>query len=157
MRSGNASTTRLYPYATATPSPMSVNMFQRRLGSDASARAKKTCPPQSTTTLAKIASTQETHGPATSAIASATTGAANARLTQNLRVMSASSGFASDAADSARGSSAMPQSGQSPGLSLTTSGCIGQVQPSADPVAAGPGTAGAGGLSPRLRNAPGSA
>ena len=41
--------------------------------------------------------------------------------------MSASSGFGSSAADGWRGSSAIPHSGQLPGLSERTSGCMGQV------------------------------
>ena len=48
-------------------------------------------------------------------MASANTGTVSARPTQNRRVMSASSGFASSSAVTVRGSSAMPQIGQLPG------------------------------------------
>jgi hypothetical protein len=41
--------------------------------------------------------------------------------------MARSSGFAGSSADGIIGSSAMPQIGQLPGASRTTSGCIGQV------------------------------
>ena len=43
------------------------------------------------------------------------------------RVMSASSGFGASSSVMVRGSRAMPQIGQAPGASRTTSGCIGQV------------------------------
>ena len=82
-----------------------------------------------TTIPDRIASTQGTQGPSIIAMASVTTGTVSAALTQNRRLMSASSGLASEAADGAIGSSAIPQMGQSPGSSRRTSGCIGQVQP----------------------------
>src|SRR5439155_14919651 len=43
------------------------------------------------------------------------------------RVISTSSGFGASERSATRGSSAIPQIGQAPGRSLTTSGCIGQV------------------------------
>ena len=55
------------------------------------------------------------------------TGSVRTRHTRNRRDMSISSGFGSSSAVTVRGSSAMPQSGQLPGSSRTTSGCMGQV------------------------------
>jgi hypothetical protein len=46
---------------------------------------------------------------------------------QKRRRMSRSSGFSSGSAVATRGSSAMPQIGQCPGVSRTICGCIGQV------------------------------
>ena len=46
---------------------------------------------------------------------------------QNRSVMLRSSGLSSSVAVTVFGSNAMPQIGQAPGASLTTSGCIGQV------------------------------
>ena len=54
-------------------------------------------------------------------------GSVKARHTQNRRVIKTNSGFASSATEAVRGSKAMPQMGQVPGPSRTTSGCIGQV------------------------------
>jgi len=62
-----------------------------------------------------------------SAIAIVNTGSVSARLTMNLRVISASSGFSSSSAAGSIGSSAMPQIGQESGPCVTISGCIGQV------------------------------
>ena len=62
-----------------------------------------------------------------SPIARTTTGSVSARLAQNRRVMSTSSGLASSSTVTVTGSSAMPQMGQSPGPSSTISGCMGQV------------------------------
>ncbi len=45
---------------------------------------------------------------------------------QNRRVMSMSSWFGGSSSATVRGSSAMPQIGQTPGSSRTTSGCMGQ-------------------------------
>ena len=54
-------------------------------------------------------------------------GTARTTLTQKRRVMSWSSGLSSSPpAAPARGSRAIPQMGQLPGTSRTTSGCIGQ-------------------------------
>ena len=60
-------------------------------------------------------------------IATARTGSVRNRQIQNRLVMLTSSGFSSSAAATVLGSSAMPQIGQSPGSSLTISGCMGQV------------------------------
>src|SRR5215469_17430575 len=54
-------------------------------------------------------------------------GTVSARLIQNLRLISRSSGLSSRATVMVRGSRAMPQIGQAPGRGRTTSGCIGQV------------------------------
>ena len=54
-------------------------------------------------------------------------GTANAAAIHKRRVMSASSGLGPAAAAGSVGSSAMPQIGQLPGPSRTTSGCIGHV------------------------------
>ena len=56
----------------------------------------------------------------------ATSGTVSAVLTQKRRDMSRSSGLSSSSV-MFRGSSAIPQIGQLPGVSRTTSGCIGQV------------------------------
>ena len=55
------------------------------------------------------------------------TGMVSASPIQNLRVMSASSGFGPVSADTSSGSSAMPQIGHEPGPTWRISGCIGQV------------------------------
>jgi hypothetical protein len=69
-----------------------------------------------------------TAGPITrSAIAKANTGNPTMTLTQNRRVISANSGFGPSSTCAIRGSSAMPQIGQGPGRSLSTSGSIGQM------------------------------
>ena len=60
-------------------------------------------------------------------MATAKTGSVNTRLSRNRRVMSTSSGLGASSRVTVVGSSAMPQIGQSPGSSRTTSGCIGQV------------------------------
>ena len=60
-------------------------------------------------------------------IAISTTGADKTRLTQKRLLILMSSGFSSSSAVTVRGSRAIPHFGQSPGLSLTTSGCIGHV------------------------------
>ncbi len=58
---------------------------------------------------------------------SASTGIVSKTAIQNLRLMSASSGFSSSSSDAVSGSSAIPQIGQLPGPSRMISGCIGQV------------------------------
>ena len=59
-------------------------------------------------------------------IAIANRGAVRAKLIQNRRVMSRSSGLSSSTV-TVRGSRAMPQIGQLPGSARTISGCMGQV------------------------------
>ncbi len=61
-----------------------------------------------------------------SAIASTTSGTVAAALIHNRRCICRSSGLGASGATS-RGSRAMPQIGQAPGPSRTTSGCIGHV------------------------------
>src|SRR5688572_6777339 len=68
--------------------------------------------------------------------------------------MSASSGLGASGA-TPRGSSAIPQSGQSPGPSRATSGCIGQVQVAPGAAAAGGAGAAIGSARPRPRGAGG--
>jgi hypothetical protein len=60
-------------------------------------------------------------------------GTVSAALTQNLRVMSATSGLAASPPDATRGSKAMPQIGQVPGSGRTISGCMGQTYALEDP------------------------
>src|SRR5271154_1830349 len=55
------------------------------------------------------------------------TGAVRTTLTQNRRVMDASSGFSSSSITIVRGSRAIPQIGHELGSSPTISGCIGHV------------------------------
>jgi hypothetical protein len=57
----------------------------------------------------------------------AKTGVVRTRLIQKRRVMSTNSGFGPSSMTTVVGSSAIPQIGQSPGSSRTTSGCMGQV------------------------------
>ena len=65
-------------------------------------------------------------------IESKSTGTVKTRATQNLRVMSRSSESSSSASGWIDlGSDAMPHLGHAPGLSLCTSGCIGQTYVSA--------------------------
>src|SRR5262252_8074447 len=104
-------------------------MFRLRARIDSIARTRNGQPPQSTTGVASTSSAID-RMPAGKrpVIAITTSGAVSAADTRKRRVMSASSGFGSSAAvDGWRGSSAMPQKGQLPGLSERTSGCIGQV------------------------------
>src|SRR2546421_215001 len=124
-------------YATATPSPINVNIFRLRLTIDCQKRTKKGQPPQTTTGVAKAHSIQTSARidpiPAigfpgrNSLIAIPRRGTVRATLIQNLRVILTSSGFGSSSSVKVRGSNAMPQIGQVPGASRTTSGCIGQV------------------------------
>ncbi len=55
------------------------------------------------------------------------TGSVRRALHRKRRDMSSSSGFGASSAVTVIGSSAMPQIGQEPGPSWTTSGCMGQV------------------------------
>ncbi len=107
------------------PSAISENMLRLRWTSEAQPRSKNGQPAQSTTGVAKRNCSQGRRSPV---IARRTTGTARTRPIQKRRVMSASSGLGSFAGAGCNGSSAMPQSGQAPGLSLRISGCIGQVQ-----------------------------
>ena len=114
-----------------------MNMFNWRLTSEAQPRSKNGSPPQTTTGVASANSTQTKVGPDSqpgktrpgtiSAIESNRSGKVSARLIQNRRVMSASSGSTSASAETVIGSKAIPQIGQDPGRSRLISGCIGQV------------------------------
>src|SRR5579871_393407 len=115
---------------------INVNMFIERFTTDAQPRWKNGQPPQRTTGLASKSSSHANPPPeikrctgmpgSMPAIAIPSSGAVSAKLTQNRRVMSRSSGLSSSAA-TVRGSKAIPQIGQCPGPSRTISGCIGQV------------------------------
>ena len=114
-----------------------VNMFRWRLTSEAQPRSKNGQPPQRTTGEANASCARLSRRAEKacwsgcpgimSDIARRKTGSVKARHTQNRRVIKTNSGFASSAAATVRGSKAMPQMGQNPGPSRTTSGCIGQV------------------------------
>ena len=118
------------------PMAIRVNMFGLRLTIEAQPRAKKGSPPQRTTGVARASSIQTAARPEKrcesgwpgiiSDIAMRRSGAERARHTQNLRLMSSSSGLVSSPV-AIIGSRAIPQIGQLPGLSRTISGCIGQV------------------------------
>src|ERR1019366_103434 len=133
---GNKVATTLKRYATPVPMAISVNMLVLRFTTDAHPRWKNGQPHQSTAGVARISSSHDKpqfHGNAMNTcghnmlpIAIASRGAVSARLIQNRRVMSRSSGLSS-ATVTVRGSSAMPQIGQLPGSARTISGCIGQV------------------------------
>ena len=119
------------------PIAISVNMLLLRFTIEAQPRWKKGHPPQSTTGVASSNSIHASRPPGSacrdgipgsmSIIARMNRGAVSARLIQKRRVMSRSSGFSSPVAVTVRGSRAMPQIGQLPGLGRTISGCIGQV------------------------------
>ena len=112
-------------------------MLRRRVTNDFHPRSKSGHPPHSTT---GVANNNCNHAPRfaalagglmvnISAIAWAINGTARIKLTQNRRLMSFNSAVSSaaGAAETANGSSAIPQIGHAPGLSLRTSGCMGQV------------------------------
>ncbi len=127
----------LYAYAAPVPSAMRVNMLVERLTTELQPRWKKGHPPQSTTGVASSNSIHGSQPPGSacctgipgnmSAIAIPSSGSVSARLIQNRRVISRSSGFSSASAVTVRRSSAMPQMGHDPGPVRTISGCIGQV------------------------------
>src|SRR5258708_5472890 len=116
-------------------------MLGLRLTSEVQKRWKKGRPPHSTTGVDSTNSSQgmliglllkrnaamNACGHSMLPIAIASNGTVSATLTQNLRVMSRSSGFASAAVVTVRGSKAMPQIGHEPGSGRTISGCMGQV------------------------------
>src|SRR5437867_6563317 len=115
---------------------MSVNMFGLRLTIEAQPRWKKGHPPHSTTGAVNASCIRLSQrggkeifmdsGMAISDIARSRSGAVRLRLIQNRWLISASSGLTSSTAAGVLGSRAMPQMGQEPGASRTTSGCIGQ-------------------------------
>jgi hypothetical protein len=103
-------------------------MFKLRFRMEAQPRSKNGQPPQRTTGVASTSWSQVRRRPETrcdtgvpttiSAMAMNSKGALRARLTQNRRVISSSSGFASSVV-TVRGSKAMPQMGQKPGSRRT--------------------------------------
>src|SRR4249920_2223958 len=120
--------------------PISVNMFGLALTNDAHMRSKNGRPHHRTTGIASANPTQlKTPAPGRcisappdtmSPIVSRKTGAPSTTPIQKRRVMSTSSGFGASASAPRFviiGSSAMPHFGHAPGLSLTTSGCMGHV------------------------------
>ena len=135
---------------------ISVNILRLRVTSEVQPRSKNGLPPHRTTGLAIANWTQpqvrSEANPSSgrpgmrSAMAMTKTGRLRTRLTQNRRVMSTSSGLGASSRITVVGSSAMPQSGQSPGSSRKISGCMGQVYRVS--VACSAGAAG----STRLRN-----
>src|SRR4051794_15569851 len=131
---GKSAAATLYKYAAPVPMPMSVNMFRCRETIDAAARTKNGQPHQRTTGVAKASSIHGSHGfiaslcmPNISDMPRKSSGIEKIRLMTKRRRMSSSSAFGASSSDAVIGSSAIPQIGQTPGLSLTTSGCMGQV------------------------------
>src|SRR5207237_6507086 len=112
-------------------------MLRRRVTNDFHPRSKSGHPPHSTTGVANNNCTHALIFAALagglmvniSAIAWAINGTVRIKLTQNRRLMSFNSAVSSaaGAAETANDSSAIPQIGHAPGLSLRTSGCMGQV------------------------------
>ena len=128
-------------------------MFGLRFTNEIHARSKNGRPAQNTTGVERMSPTQFTSPTrdmpnrppiSMSAIVSTKTGAASAAAIQNRRVMSTSSGFGPASRVMTIGSSAMPQRGQGPGASRTTSGSMGQVYctVSPSPTTGGGATAG---------------
>ncbi len=151
--------------AIPVPSAISVNMLNFPVRTDCQPRSKNTLPPQSTTALARTNCIQGdaaglTTPPATtiSPIATTTTGTVRTAETTSLRVKSFSSGFSAGAppAGGASGSRAMPQSGQLPGPSETTSGCMEQIYFSAGAPPPNPSISASSAM-PQSGQAPGSA
>ena len=111
-------------------------MLRLRARTDATARAKNGSPPQATTGVARRSSTHgrrtapracETGAPGImSDMASANVTAASGSETQNRRVASTCSALGASSSEATLGSSAIPHRGHTPGVALTTSGCIGQ-------------------------------
>ena len=120
-----------------TPIDINVHMFGLRLTIDCKPRWKKGSAAHRTTGVASASSSQaagrspihsRTGSPNIGPMAMTRSGIESEALTQKRRVKSTSSGFGpSSPVGTPIGSSAMPQSGQEPGLSRTISGCIGQV------------------------------
>ncbi len=116
---------------------MSVNMFGLRFTIECQPRTKNGRPLQRTTGVAKTSSIhprsvgeciRSSGRPGMySRIAIRTSGIVRTTPIRNRRVMSASSTFSTSSVAPAIGSRAMPQIGQLPGPSRTTSGCIGHV------------------------------
>ena len=111
-------------------------MLSLRVTSDVQPREKNGAPHHSTTGVANAAWIHPNHtGPSQrrassagiiSLMAIARTGRVRAQANTSRRRMSASSGLRASPGAAALGSSVMPHSGQCPGVSRTTSGCMGQ-------------------------------
>src|SRR5260370_10732425 len=127
-------------YAAPVPTAIRLNIFRWRVRKDFQPRSSSGQPHHRTAGVASVNCTQFQYGAMAPnqtallavnicAIETVTNGNASTTLTQKRRVMDASSAFSSGAASSVRvrGSSAMPQIGHAPGLSLSTSGSIGQM------------------------------
>src|SRR4051794_28040179 len=115
---------------------MSVNMLRWRLSKERQARTKKGQPAQRTTGVVSANWIQRDASPDIHSgavgtkcdIARMKTGNVNPAPIQRRRVMSVNSESSSAVvAEMVFGSSAIPQIGQSPGVSRSISGCIGQV------------------------------
>ena len=133
--SGNSSATVLASHAAPVPSAISVNMLSFAVTIDVQPRTKNGHPHHSTTGVASSAWDHPNHtGPsqlrassagAISLIATARSGTDSAHAMTSLRRMSTSSGLGRSSGSTALGSRSMPHSGQLPGASRTTPGCIG--------------------------------
>ncbi len=131
---GNITASALKPYATATPSAISVNMLKLRERSDSQPRCNSGAPHQRTTGVASANCSQPLAAPLSARgnqpsmppIASATSGTVNTTAQRNRRCMSSSSGSSPAVASGTARSSAMPHFGQAPGTALSTPGHIGQ-------------------------------
>src|SRR2546423_2413790 len=113
-----------------------VNMLRCRLSNERQPRTKNGQPAQRTTGVVRTNWIQRDTSPAIQGgafgikcdIARRKTGKVSAAPIQSRRVMSVNSESSSGlAAEIVFGSRAIPQIGQSPGLSRSISGCIGQV------------------------------
>src|SRR5690554_305161 len=124
-------------YAAPVPIPISVHILGLRLTTDAQARLKNGAAAQTTTGVARISSAHlatvspsqsRTGNPTIGPMATIRMGIVSAAETLSRKEKSTSSGFGpSSAAGTPIGSSAIPHLGQSPGASVTISGCMGQV------------------------------
>ena len=111
-------------------------MLRWRVRTLAQPRSKKGAPHQSTTGVARTSSTQSSHDAETTAkapgakcrpIATTASGTVSAPATRRRRRKSRYSSEGPSVSAIPLGSSAMPQIGQVPGPTCSTSGCIGQV------------------------------
>ena len=129
---------------------ISVNMFHWRVTIEVQPRSKNGAPAQSTTGVARISSSHsrprkekmpvaDAAGRSEPTMATSRSGTVAATLNQKRLVMETNSSLGASSAETARGSSAIPQMGQFPGPGATTSGCMGQVYPAAGAELAGGG------------------
>ena len=132
---GTITASALKPYATATPSAISVNMLKLRERSDRQPRCSSGAPHQRTTGVASANCSQPLVGPASGRgnapsmppIASVMSGTVKTTAHPRRRRMSTSSGSSPAVATGTARSSAMPHLGQAPGTGLSTPGHIGQI------------------------------